>query len=103
MFPGALEMMILHILKRRPLHGYALMQEIKRAADLDIEEGSVYPALQRMLRSRWLNAEWGVSDTKRQIRIYRLTEKGRKHLEAEVLSFERMYRAIAHVLSPAKS
>jgi DNA-binding PadR family transcriptional regulator len=56
-----------------------------------------------MLRARWLNAEWGVSDTKRQIRIYRLTEKGRKHLEAEVLSFERMYRAIAHVLSPAKS
>jgi len=102
-FPGALEMMILHLLRRRPLHGYALVQEIKRTADLEIEEGSVYPALQRMLRSGWLRAEWSVSDTKRQIRFYRLTEKGRKHLEEGVQSFERMYRAIARVLSPARS
>ena len=102
-FPGALEMMILQILKRRPLHGYALVQEIKRTAELDIEEGSVYPALQRMLRSDWLKAEWGVSDTKRQIRLYRLTQKGRKHLEQQVQSFRQMYRAIARVLSPAKS
>jgi len=102
-FPGALEMMILHLLRRRPLHGYALVQEIKRTADLEIEEGSVYPALQRMLRSGWLRAECGVSDTKRQIRLYRLTKKGRKHLEEETQSFERMYRAIVRVLSPARS
>jgi transcriptional regulator len=102
-FPGALEMMILQVLRHRPLHGYALVQEIKRTAELEIEEGSVYPALQRMLRSGWLKAEWSVSDTKRQVRLYRLTDKGRKHLEHEVVSFQRMYRAIARVLSPAKS
>jgi len=103
LFPGALEMMILHLLKRRPLHGYALVQQIKRRSELDIEEGSVYPALQRMLRAGWLEAEWGVSDTQRDIRIYRVTEKGRKHLQAEVWGFERMYSSIAHVLSLAKS
>lgn len=96
-------MMILHCLRGRPLHGYALVQEIKRASELQIEEGSVYPALQRMLRAGWLRAEWGVSETRRQVRLYRLTEKGRKHLEDEVSSFERMYQAIARVLSPAKS
>jgi transcriptional regulator len=103
LFPGALEMMILHLLRRRPLHGYALVQEIKRASELQIEEGSVYPALQRMLRAGWLKAEWGVSDTNRQIRVYRLTDQGREHLEGEVSSFESMYRAIARVVSPARS
>lgn len=103
LFPGALEMMILHLLRRRALHGYALVQEIKRASELQIEEGSVYPALQRMLRLGWLKAEWGVSETKRQVRLYRLTDKGRKHLDEEVSSFERMYQAIARVMSPAKS
>jgi transcriptional regulator, Acidobacterial, PadR-family len=103
LFPGALEMMILHSVRRRPLHGYALVQEIKRASELQIEEGSVYPALQRMLRVGWLKAESGVSETRRKVRLYRLTDKGRKHLEEEVSSFERMYRAIARVLSPARS
>jgi transcriptional regulator len=102
-FPGALEIMILHSLRRGPLHGYALIQQIKRASELEIEEGSVYPALQRMLRAGWLKAEWGVSATNRQVRLYRLTDKGRKHLEQEISSFERMYRAIARVLAPAKS
>jgi PadR family transcriptional regulator len=102
-FPGALEMMILHLLRRRPLHGYALVQEIKRTGDLEIEEGSVYPALQRMLRSGRLSAERSVSNTKRKIRLYRLTEKGRRHLGEEIQSFKRMYRAIARVLSLARS
>ena len=102
LFPGALEMMILHTLRGRPLHGYALVQQIKAASDLDIEEGSLYPALQRMLRAGWLAAEWGTSATNRRVRLYRLTAKGRRHLGEEVSSFERMYRAIARVLEPAE-
>jgi transcriptional regulator len=70
LFPGALEMMILRTLKRRPLHGYALAQHIKQTSNdvLQIEEGSLYPALQRMLKAGWLKAEWGISSTNRRIR-----------------------------------
>ncbi|HEX5474291.1 MAG TPA: PadR family transcriptional regulator [Vicinamibacterales bacterium] len=104
LFPGALEMMILQTLKRRPLHGYALAQHIKRTSDdqLQIEEGSLYPALQRMLKRGWLRAAWSVSSTGRRIRVYRLTPAGRTHLEQEMSSFERMLRAVARVLGPAE-
>ena len=70
LFPGALEMMILQTLKRQPLHGYALAQHIKRASNdlLQVEEGSLYPALQRMLKEEWLKAEWAVSATNRRVR-----------------------------------
>jgi PadR family transcriptional regulator PadR len=101
LFPGALEMMILQTLRRRALHGYALVQHITAASKLEIEEGSLYPALQRMLRVGWLEAEWGTSSTNRRVRLYRITANGRKHLEEEVSSFERMYRAITRVLAPA--
>ncbi|MGH9761070.1 MAG: PadR family transcriptional regulator, partial [Blastocatellia bacterium] len=92
LFPGALEMMILQTLKRQPLHGYALAQEIKRTSDdlLQIEEGSLYPALQRMLKEEWVKAEWGMSTTNRRVRIYKLTPAGVKHLQQELSSFERM-------------
>ena len=75
LFPGALEMMILRTLRRQPLHGYALVQSIKRASDdlLQIEEGSLYPALQRLLREELVSSEWGVSATNRRVRIYKLT------------------------------
>src|SRR5271167_502227 len=75
LFRGALEMMILRTLKRQPLHGYALAQHIKRTSHdlLQIEEGSLYPALQRLLKEGLVKAEWGVSSTNRRIRIYRLT------------------------------
>ena len=102
LFPGALEIMILQTLKYRPLHGYALVQQLARRSELQIEEGSLYPALQRMLRAGWLRAEWGISATNREVRLYRLTAKGRKHLETEISSFERMYRAIARVLALAE-
>ena len=104
LFPGALEMMILRTLKRRPLHGYALAQHIKQTSNdvLQIEEGSLYPALQRMLKAGWLKAEWGISSTIRRIRIYTLTPLGAKHLEREVSSFERMLEGIRRVLSPVK-
>lgn len=104
LFPGALEMMILRTLKRRPLHGYALAQHIKQTSNdvLQIEEGSLYPALQRMLKAGWLKAEWGISSTNRRVRIYTLTPLGAKHLEHEVSSFERMLEGIRRVLSPVK-
>lgn len=102
LFPGALEMMILQTLKRGPLHGYALVQEIKHLSgdELNVEEGSLYPALQRMLRAGLLEAEWGISSTKRRIRLYRTTAAGRKHVEREVSSLERMMKAITRVLAP---
>jgi PadR family transcriptional regulator, regulatory protein PadR len=105
LFPGALEMMILRTLKARPLHGYALVQHIKRAsADLlQIEEGSLYPALQRLLKEGCVKAEWGISSTNRRVRIYKLTPAGAKHLERQVSSFEQMLEGIARVLSPVKS
>ena len=104
LFPGALEMMILRTLRREPLHGYALVQHIKKTSDdlLQIEEGSLYPALQRMLKEGWVDAKWGVSASKRRIRIYRLTPAGAKHLEREVSSFERMLEGIRRVLSPVE-
>jgi len=105
LFPGALEIMILRTLKRQPLHGYALVQHIKRASDdlLQIEEGSLYPALQRLLKDKLLSAEWSVSSTNRRVRVYKLTPAGKKHLEHEVSKFERMLDGVTRVLAPAKS
>jgi PadR family transcriptional regulator PadR len=105
LFPGALEMMILRILKRQPLHGYALVQHIKRISDdlLQIEEGSLYPALQRLLKEDLVKAEWGISATNRRVRIYKLTAAGAKHLEREVSSFEKMLEGITRVLARGES
>ncbi|MGH9629255.1 MAG: PadR family transcriptional regulator [Bryobacteraceae bacterium] len=104
LFPGALEMMILRTLKRQPLHGYALTQHIKSASSelLQIEEGSLYPALQRMLKDGWVKAKWGLSATNRRVRIYTLTPAGARHLESEVSSFERMLEGIRRVLAPVE-
>jgi PadR family transcriptional regulator PadR len=104
LFPGALEMMILQTLKRKSLHGYALAQHIKQTSNdlLQIEEGSLYPALQRMLKKGWVKAEWGISLTNRRVRIYQLTSAGRKHVEREVSNFEEMLEGITRVLSLAK-
>jgi transcriptional regulator len=105
LFPGALEIMILRMLKRQPLHGYALVQHIRRTSQdlLQIEEGSLYPALQRLLKAELDKAEWGVSSTDRRVRIYRLTAAGAKHLEREVSSFERMLEGITRVLAVGES
>ena len=104
LFPGALEMMILQTLKLKPLHGYALAQHIKQSSDdlLQVEEGSLYPALQRMLKAGWVKAAWGISATNRRVRTYQLTPAGRKHVQREVSSFERMLQGITRVLAPAK-
>jgi transcriptional regulator len=105
LFPGALELMILQTLKRRPMHGYALAQHIKAVSDdlLQIEEGSLYPALQRMLKAGWLKSEMGLSARNRPVRIFKLTEAGRRHLEDERSSFEKMFAGITRVLEVAQS
>ena len=105
LFPGALEMMILRILKRQPLHGYALLQQIKRTSHdlLQIEEGSLYPVLQRLLKAELVKAQWRVSSTNRRVRIYKLTAAGARHLEREVSSFERMLEGITRVLGQEES
>jgi PadR family transcriptional regulator PadR len=105
LFPGALEMMILRTLKRQPLHGYAMVQHIKRTSDdlLQIEEGSLYPALQRLLKAELVKAEWSISATNRRVRIYKLTPLGVKHLQKEVSSFEKMLEGITRVLARGES
>jgi len=101
LFPGALEAMILQSLRYKPMHGYALVKHIKQVSDdlLQVEEGSLYPALQRMLREGWLAAETGVSAKGRPTRIYRLTPAGLRHLEQEISSLERMFAGITRVLA----
>jgi PadR family transcriptional regulator PadR len=105
LFPGALEIMLLQSLRHQPMHGYALAKHIKQVSDdlLQVEEGSLYPALQRMLREGWLEAETGVSAKGRPTRIYRVTEAGTRHLEKEVVSFERMFAGITRVLAVARA
>ena len=104
LFRGALEMMVLQLLRRQPMHGYALVQVIKQRSNelLQVEEGSLYPALQRMLKESLVKAEWEISATNRRVRTYRITPAGVKHLERELSSFEQMLKGITLVLSPAK-
>jgi transcriptional regulator len=105
LFPGALEIMILQSLRRKPMHGYALVKHSKQVSDhlLQVEEGSLYPALQRMLREGWLESEIGTSAKGRPTRIYRLTNAGIQHLEREVVSFEKMFAGITRVLAAAQA
>lgn len=105
LFPGALEIMILQSLRLRPMHGYALVKHIKQVSDnlLQIEEGSLYPALQRMLRVGLLESEAGLSAKGRPTRIYRLTDEGIRHLEHEVVRFEKMFTGITRVLTVARA
>ena len=100
--PGTLYMLILRTLASGPLHGYAISRRIKQSSEdaLAIEEGSLYPALNRMLVKGWLTAEWGLSENNRKARFYKLTEDGRKQLERESNQFERLVRAIQLVMRP---
>jgi len=103
LLPGTLYLLILRSLVKGPLHGYAIANLIKeRSSDvLQVEEGSLYPALQRMLVKGWIAAEWGTSDSNRRARFYRLTPAGRKQLHAETETFHRLFQAIAEVLETA--
>jgi transcriptional regulator len=105
LFPGALELMILQSLRLRPMHGYALVKHIQQVSGdlLQVEEGSLYPALQRLLREGLLDSEAGTSAKGRPTRIYRVTDAGLRHLEQEVSSFEKMFAGITRVLAVAKT
>jgi transcriptional regulator len=98
-------MMILQSLRLKPMHGYALAKHIKQVSDdlLQIEEGSLYPALQRMLKEGWLKSKPGVSDKGRPVRLFTITPAGRKHLEHELSSFEQMFAGIRRVLATVPS
>lgn len=103
LFPGALEMMILESLRRQTAHGYALVQHIQQRSNhlLQVEEGSLYPALQRLLKENLVKAEWGISpSTNRRVRVYEITRTGLRHLEREISSFDRMLQGIELVLGP---
>jgi PadR family transcriptional regulator PadR len=103
LLPGTLFLLILRVLDGGPLHGYAIAKRIKECSAelLSVEEGSLYPALNRMLVKGWVTATWGLSETNRKARFYELTAEGRKQLEAESEGFDRMVAAIQLVLKTA--
>ena len=98
--PGTLEMLVLKTLIGGPMHGYGIAQRIQNASGdvLSVEEGSLYPALQRLLRKGWVTAEWGTTGLGRRARFYTLTREGRKQLGVEMDEFRRVTRAIETVL-----
>ena len=103
LLPGTLFMLILRSVSHGPLHGYAIAKRIHESSanGLLIEDGSLYPALNRMLVKGWLTAQWGVSENNRRARFYTLTREGRKQLEAETKDFDKLVRAIQLVMRSA--
>ena len=102
--PGTLYMLILRTLARLgPMHGYGIAQFIQQTSDdvLQVEEGSLYPALQRMLVKGWVSSEWGQSENNRRARFYRMTPAGKKQLSVEITEFDMVMRAIQRVIQPA--
>jgi transcriptional regulator len=101
--PGTLILLVLRVLDSGPLHGYAISQRLRLLSGdtLRVEEGSLYPALQKMLRKGWVRAAWGLSDTGRRVRSYSLTPAGRKQLESERARYDHANRAIQAVLKLA--
>ena len=96
-------MIVLRVLQVGPLHGYAIAQRIHQITGdvLQVEEGSLYPALQRILLKGWAKADWIISDTNRRVRVYRLTPAGRKRLESEMADYDRISAAIRTILRTA--
>jgi transcriptional regulator len=96
-------MLVLRVLRTQPLHGYAIAQRIHQvsAAELRVEEGSLYPALQKLLVKGWVKAAWRESESGRQVREYRITPGGRRQLEAEVAEYRRTASAIGLLLDEA--
>ena len=102
LLPGTLYLLILRTLRSGPLHGYAIAKRIQDASEqgLDIEDGSLYPSLNRMLVKGWLAAEWGISGNNRKARFYSLTAKGRDHLVEKTGEWRRLARAMELILDP---
>ena len=103
LLPGTLDMLILQTLTLGAMHGYGIAQHIQEITDdvLQVEEGSLYPALQRLLIKGWVKGEWGTSENNRRARYYTLTSTGRKQLGIEAENFHRMIEAIARVMQTA--
>ena len=100
---GTVDLLILKTVALEPLHGWAIAQRIKQLSNevLQLQQGSLYPALQRLERDAWITATWGVSENNRRARFYRLTKAGRKHLEREQAGWERLSAAITLLLRTA--
>lgn len=100
---GALVLMILRVLHSDALHGYAIAQRIRVLSSdvLQVEEGALYPALQKVLLKGWATAEWGISETGRKVRLYRLTRDGAKELDAQLAEYTRVHQAVQTVLQNA--
>jgi transcriptional regulator len=103
LLPGTLDMLVLRIVAREPMHGYGIAQRLKDLSDevLVVGESSLYPALQRLLLNDYVRAEWAPSQNNRRARYYTLTPAGRKHLQAERSEFNRLIGAIQQVLETA--
>ncbi len=100
MLKGTLDMIVLQILVEQPLHGYAITRRLQKLTDevLQIEEGSMYPALYRMERRGWIESEWTISDKNRRARVYNLTPVGRKELTVQTTEWTRFHQAVAKVM-----
>ena len=103
LLPGTLDMLVLQTLTLQSLHGYAIAQHIRRLSDsvLSVEQGSLYPALERLRRKGWVTSKWGETPTKRRARYYTITVAGRKQLGNEIMSFDRVLAAIQRVMAGA--
>ena len=99
---GTLDLIILQTLRWGPCHGYGIAQMIRATSKdvLQVNTGSLYPALQRLERKRWIEAQWVVSESRQRVREYRLTDEGRKHLAAERTRWERLSEAMSRILAP---
>src|SRR5580698_2209048 len=100
---GSLVLLILRVLRPGALHGYAIAQRIHTLSSevLRVEEGSLYPALQKILLKGWVTSAWGVSETNRKVRFYSLTKEGHKQLETELSDYDRVHEAIQAILRTA--
>ena len=101
---GTLDMLILRTLLFGPAHGHQIATTIERTSDdvLQVDHGSLYPALHRLIRRDWISAKWGTSDNNRRAKFYELTRRGRRQLTQEATNWERMVEAIARVMRPAR-
>jgi PadR family transcriptional regulator, regulatory protein PadR len=101
---GAVDLLILKVVALGPIHGYAISQRIQQISKdyFQVQQGTLYPALHRLENRGWLGAEWRATDTGREAKFYSLTKKGRRHLETEVASWERMSEAVALILRTAE-
>ena len=104
MLKGTLDMLILKIVALGPIHGYAISQRIQQISKefFQVQQGSLYPALHRLENRGWLDAEWREASSGREAKFYKLTKKGRKQLEAEVLNWARLSDAVALILRTAE-